>query len=407
MLKKEYNILIISDNAQQISTYKEYLSDKMQKIKFVTKSHKNDDKNFQYCRQTNPHCLLIDYDHSENQIQLIKKVKKYNQFLSIIAIIDNDDEKSATKLVAIGVQNYIAKRNLDKNTLYKTIIFALNSKSLMAKIYQEKIKTKLAYKELESFTYVVSHDMRSPLVNIKGFSIELESAFKKVNSILQTQFGKLDIDQQIQVKRLFERIPQSISFIKKGAEKLDSMTNQMLKLSRIGRYHLNIQPLDVKQIIQDYTDVISQTVENQNIIIKIGDIPNINGDAVAVSQIFANIIDNSIKYSHPDRQCIIKIDGKIVKNEVAYSIQDNGRGIKKGDEESVFTIFKRTGDNSSIPGEGIGLPYTKTIIEKHMGKIWFESKENHGTSFYFTIANNLPISKADKSDPENKAIENL
>lgn len=239
--------------------------------------------------------------------------------------------------------------------------------------------------EMREFTYIISHDLRAPLVNLKGFSHELRES---VNEILPffTQCSK-DIDEELYQhwRQIFEEdIPESLRFIESSSTKIDHMMNSLLKLSRLGRNELNMKEVDVNEVVKFTISSLSHQIEAKGVEIICGNLPKVIADYDSMEQIFGNLIDNALKYLDPKRKGRIEITGEIIGDDVVFNISDNGIGIAAGDYDKVFAIFRRLGF-SEQPGEGMGLAYTKTLIGRHNGTIWCKSQLGQGTTFSFTI----------------------
>ena len=121
----------------------------------------------------------------------------------------------------------------------------------------------------------------------------------------------------------------------------------------------------------------------------IGDTPEIQGDPVMIQQVFSNLISNAVKYSSLKEIPIVSVNGKVTKDEIIYTVADNGIGIDINYYNRVFELFKRMDNVSDIEGTGVGLAIVKRIMEKHDGRIWFESILNSSTTFYVAFKNNL------------------
>lgn len=245
-------------------------------------------------------------------------------------------------------------------------------------------------KELEEFTYIASHDLRAPLVNLKGFASEIEFSFDTVKNFVLTHLPQEKSAEDQEVQNAVESdIPQAIHFIRISVTKMEKLTRAILELSRVGRRRLEFEPLHTRSIVDNCVQSLQHQINTQNISINIGALPDITGDAVAIEQVFMNIIDNAIKYLDPHRPGMIDISGIQNVSETTFHIKDNGRGIRAEDLSKVFEIFKRAGNNSTIPGEGMGMAYVQTILRRHGGSISCQSELGKGTSFYFSIPHHI------------------
>lgn len=252
-----------------------------------------------------------------------------------------------------------------------------------------------ANEEIKRFAYIVSHDLRAPLINLMGYSKELKSALNIVNDAAAGYAKHLDPEKQKKVKSaLDEDIPEALDFINISVKRMDNLVNAVLKLSRIGRRELHLEKLDMNELINNLMKSISHQFEEKNVKVTVLPLPEITADRISMEQIFGNILDNAVKYLSSDRKGEIKIDGKKIKDYTIFSIQDNGRGISKEDLTKVFEPFQRVGV-LDVQGEGMGLAYVQTLVRRHGGSIWCESEPGVGTSFIFSISDNISGDKTD------------
>lgn len=247
-----------------------------------------------------------------------------------------------------------------------------------------------ANKEMEGFTYIASHDLRSPLVNLKGFSSEMKYGIEELKPILERAKTSLNDDDRKTLERVMnEDITDALHYIHTSVEKMDKLTNAILELSRIGRRPLNIEPVDVTAIVRKTLDALHHQIASRNIETIVHPLPPVLGDQMSLEHIFGNIIDNAIKYADPSRPGRIEIGGNRNYKETTYWVKDNGRGISEADQEKIFEIYRRGGNNEDIPGEGMGMAYVRATLRRMSGSIRCESKPGVGTTFFLTISNTL------------------
>lgn len=240
--------------------------------------------------------------------------------------------------------------------------------------------------EMETFTYITSHDLRAPLVNMKGFSTEMEIAFDKITPLIEKIKDKLKPeDRQKLDQAMLEDIPESIRFIKSSVEKMDKLTTAVLDLSRIGKKEYIFAPVDCNDLIKRCLDVLGYELTQKEIEVTYGETPTIYSDALALEQVFSNILDNAVKYTDPSRKGIINISCAEIDSEVVFSIRDNGRGIDESDQHKVFQSFRRARNTSDVRGLGMGMTFVQATIRRLGGSIWFQSKAGDGTTFYLRL----------------------
>lgn len=239
-------------------------------------------------------------------------------------------------------------------------------------------------KEMESLIYVASHDLRSPLVNLQGFSQLLDKAFKKIQSNLPMD-NLPEVSKWIIKENLEEKIPGFLKFILASTAKMDALISGLLKVSRTGRDPLNLEQISMNKLIKNVIFAMTYQIEKNNSEIIVGDLPECSGDSGQLNQVFTNILENALNYRDPEKKLKIKISGTREENLSHYQIEDNGIGIEKDSQLRIWEIFLRLDPKGAIPGEGLGLTIAKRIIERHGGKIWVESQPETGSIFHVLL----------------------
>lgn len=250
---------------------------------------------------------------------------------------------------------------------------------------QEAITAK--NKELENYLYVASHDLRSPLVNIQGFSQRLQKQADSINAFVAEI--QLDKESQIKInKTTNEDIPKTLNFIFSNVTKMDTLINGLLQISRTGRIKMNIRKIDMNQLFKTILAVFNFQITEISAKVIIEELPNCYGDENQLNQLFSNIIGNAIKYRDDKKQFTLEIAAKLHYNKIIYSIKDSGIGIDPRHLEKIWDVFYRVDSTLPEAGEGIGLSLAKRIADKHKGKIWAESEFGRGSTFYIELQSN-------------------
>lgn len=248
-------------------------------------------------------------------------------------------------------------------------------------------------KELEAIVYVASHDLRSPLVNIQGFSKELAQSCDEIRSKLEKPEFEALRDAGLQTA-LTADIPESVEFILASVAKMESLLSGFLKYSRYGRIDLTIEELDMNRMLAQIARTVEFSVKKAGAILRIENLPACRGDEMQINQVFSNLIDNALKYSDPKRSGRITVSGHETDGNCIYVVEDNGVGIDLRHQAKIFEIFHRLNPDVST-GEGLGLTIALRILERHNGKIWIESEPGSGSRFFVS----LPSSAKEKEDP--------
>ena len=252
---------------------------------------------------------------------------------------------------------------------------------------REKLLRELQSKneELESIVFIASHDLRSPLVNIRGFSGELEKSLTQLQKLLADE--KLSVTTQQKLEHLFsDEIPESIGFINAGNRKMDMLLNGLLRLSRVGMAEVSLTDLDMNQMFEGILNNFRFRTRQTDLEITVDkEISACRGDAALINQVFNNLIDNAIKYRSPDRPAKIHISAETTDRTVIYRVQDNGIGIASEHINKVFEIFHRLNPSSDQTGEGLGLTIVRRLLKRQDGQIWIDSEPGVGTSVYVEL----------------------
>ncbi|WP_118856884.1 sensor histidine kinase [Sphingomonas mesophila] len=237
--------------------------------------------------------------------------------------------------------------------------------------------------EIQRFAYIVSHDLRSPLVNVMGFTSELESAGKAITRLID----KLDSEQPGLVDepaRLAARedLPEALGFIRAATEKMDRLINAILTLSRQGRRVLTPERLEMNALIGEIVSgSLATQAEARGATITIdGTLPDLNHDRLAVEQVFQNLLENATKYGRPGVPNKVVVSGRSQGPRAIFEVADTGRGIPPEDHERVFELFRRSGAQDQ-PGEGIGLAHVRALAYRLGGTISLRSTPGEGATF--------------------------
>lgn len=227
-------------------------------------------------------------------------------------------------------------------------------------------RLRVAYEELDAFSYTVSHDLRTPLSSIRCYA----------EIIMEEQGGTMEEDTRV----MFQKILDS-------TERMRSLIRHILYYSRMGRTELNFKNLDMRKMLDVIRDeiLVTEKKKNREVRIEFGDIPSIYGDPTMVNQVFTNLISNAAKYTQRAEKAVVRIEGRENEEEVVYSVKDNGIGFDMRHASKMFDLFKRLDNAATFEGTGVGLAIVKRIISRHKGKIWFHSEPNRETIFFVSF----------------------
>lgn len=237
---------------------------------------------------------------------------------------------------------------------------------------EELIKKKIALleatnKELESFSYSVSHDLRAPLRAISGFCQILDSEYA----------SKLDSEG----KRLVEIIIQN-------AHEMSQLINDLLNFSHSGWQAMRYTEVDMTKLVKEVIQELKSIAPERKIDFRIASLPSAQGDRALLHQIFMNLLNNAVKFTAPKENAVIEVGSKLYKGEVFYYVKDNGVGFDMQYSDKMFGVFQRLHRSEEFDGTGVGLAVVQRIINRHGGRVWAEGKVGNGAAFYFTLPNN-------------------
>ena len=248
------------------------------------------------------------------------------------------------------------------------IAIAIRQARLLEQVQEqtERLEQRVAERtaELESFTYSVSHDLRTPLRAIDGFA-----------RLLREQYAhKLDDEGQ----RLLDVVYDS-------AQKMGTLIDGLLALSRMGRRDMRRQTVDMEGLARDVVDDVLRTEPDRPIDVDIKDLPHARGDRSMLQQVFANLLSNAVKFTRNESPAKIFVRGEVQDDEVVFTVKDNGTGFDMAYASKLFGVFQRLHDASDFEGTGVGLAIVERIVKRHDGRVWAEGTEGEGATFAFAL----------------------
>lgn len=251
-----------------------------------------------------------------------------------------------------------------------------------------------ANEEIQRFAYIVSHDLRSPLVNVMGFTAELEAAQAEAAGLLAAARRDAPALATPARSEAIERdMPEAIGFIRAATQRMDRLIKAILRMSRDGRRPLQPEPLALGEVAGALAQGLRSQADAVGGRIEVGPLPAIVSDRLAVEQMLGNLLENALKYGRPGVPPEVRVSGERIGAAVRLRVADNGRGVAPEDRERIFELFRRAGRQDQ-PGEGIGLATVRSLARRLGGTIAIEDAPGGGSVFTLTLPAALPAERA-------------
>jgi light-regulated signal transduction histidine kinase (bacteriophytochrome) len=262
-----------------------------------------------------------------------------------------DGQGRAQFLLAISTD--ITERKLSEQAIH-----ALN-----AALEMKAAQLQESNKELESFSYSVSHDLRAPLRAIDGFALMIEEDY---------------------VDRLDAEGRRYLSVIRENAKRMGGLIDDLLEFSRVGRLPVLAREIDVDQLVRELAAELTDG-DSARAQVQIGSLPPARGDPGLLRQVWTNLLSNALKYSGKAARPRIEVSGRQTALESSYSVRDNGVGFDMTYADKLFGVFQRLHRADEFDGTGVGLAIVQRVVARHGGRVWAEGKVNEGATFSFAL----------------------
>ncbi len=302
--------------------------------------------------------------------------RRFNLVLTLAALL----LAAVALLSLVVILRYTRDLGASRDTLHR-----LND-TLEEQVAERTADLSRANDEIQRFAYIVSHDLRSPLVNVMGFTAELAAATGPLAELVEraeAQAPGIVTDEARLAAR--EDLPEAIGFIRTSTQKMDRLINAILRLSREGRRVIAPEPLDLAAIAEGAVGAMRHVIDERGVEIAIErPMPPLVADRLAVEQILSNLIENATKYLQPGRPGRIEVSARAARGRVIVAVADNGRGIDPRDHQRIFDLFRRSGAQDQ-PGEGIGLAHVRALAYRLGGTIDLQSTLGEGATFRLNL----------------------
>lgn len=321
---------------------------------------------------------FIDFVHSDDRDSTLREVEKQNLGEAVLNFENRYQHKD-------GSWRWLSWRSgsLRDGLMYATARDVTQQRQTQADLLERTSQLEAANKELEAFSYSVSHDLRSPLRTIDGFS----------KAVLEDYGAQLPPEAQ-----------RHLQFVREGAQQMGALIDDLLTFSRLSRQPLDRRTLDTARLVNQSLDELRPQQQGRQIELRMVELPPCRGDPSLLKQVWINLLSNALKYSSKRETAIIEVgavpapvSGASVdappaagtaastNHEIAYFVRDNGVGFDMRYAHKLFGVFQRLHRAEDYDGTGVGLAIVHRIIHRHGGRVWAEAAVDRGATFYFTL----------------------
>lgn len=241
------------------------------------------------------------------------------------------------------------------------------NEELEERVSERTMQLEAANKELESFSYSVSHDLRAPLRAIDGFT----------RILLEDYEPNLDAEGQ----RLF-------NVVRREAQRMGQLIDDLLQFSRLSRAEMQLVSVDMKTMVEKIIEELASSMDGKRVEFRLGELPAVPGDPILIRQAWINLLSNAIKFTSKKKRAVIEVKGVQTANENVYSVHDNGAGFDMQYANKLFGVFQRLHSDGEFEGTGVGLAIVQRVILRHGGRVWAEGKTDKGATFHFALPRN-------------------
>jgi PAS domain S-box-containing protein len=274
--------------------------------------------------------------------------------LSVTALRDEEDRITGF----LGLTSDLTERKRAEEEIREL------NRELEHRVVERTAQLEAANKELEAFSYSISHDLRAPLRAIDGFS----------HIVLDGYAARLDDDGR-----------HCLESIRRSAERMGDLIDDLLDFSRMSRQEMAMLPVDMAAMAREVFEEARSAVPERNIVLRLDEMPPAKGDRAMIRQVLVNLISNAVKFTAPQAEGVIEVGGAAAGDEVTYCVKDNGAGFDMNYAGKLFGVFQRLHGSQQFPGTGIGLAIVKRVVTRHGGRVWAEGKVGEGAAIYFTL----------------------
>ncbi|MEI7726434.1 MAG: response regulator [Bacteroidota bacterium] len=363
---KNANILIVDDQQPNI----DILTGLLEFQGYTSVMHTTDPRQVvSLFKSFNPDLILLDlmmpHLNGYEVLEQLKELIPSDTYLPVLVLTADITVEAKQRALSGGAKDFLAKPFdlIEVGMRIQNLLFA---RHLHLQVKSQNTQLQAANRELESFSYSVSHDLRAPLRHIRGF---------------------IDILIEMKNSQRSEEELQYMQIISNGATEMGKLIEALLSFSRLQRAAIRKRPINTLVMVQHIITFFEPETKNRNISFKIGQMLECNADEQLIKQVWINLISNAIKYTGKKAEAIIEIGSARQDNETMFYVKDNGAGFDMKNAEKLFTVFQRLHKPSDFEGIGIGLANVNNIVIRHGGRCRAEGETGGGATFYFYLPN--------------------
>jgi signal transduction histidine kinase len=360
--EKQTSVLIIDDDPALLKSQTRLLDE----AGFEVHQAASGEEGLALARKVQPDLVLLDIMLPDTNGYLICEMIKSDPLTRDAYVILVSglkiDSRDQAKGLELGADGYLV-RPISNRELVARVIALSRLKETEKKLRKTQADLEQSNQDLQQFAYAISHDLQEPLRMITSF----------LNLLEKRSRDKLD-----------ENDLEYIDFAVDGAERMREMIDGILRFSRVTTRGDEFQSFSSQAACRNAVENLKMLIEESGAQVGIGELPELIGDEMQITQVFQNLISNGIKFNRSDAP-EVTIRAEDSPGQRVYAVQDNGIGIQEKAQDRIFTIYQRLHTQDEYPGAGVGLTICKRIIQRHGGRIWVESNPGEGSTFYFSI----------------------
>ncbi len=360
-------ILIVDDEASQVKA----LCDTLQEHGYEPVGCTSGDAALEALREARFELLLADLMMPEmDGITLLRAALGRDRNLVGIIMTGQGTIDTAVAAMKTGALDYILKP-FKLSVILPVLARALTVRRLRmenaeleARVRERTAALEAANKELEAFSYSISHDLRAPLRAIGAFA-----------NILRDEHAS---EMSGEAQRV-------LTYVTTSAQRMERLIDDLLRFSRLGRQPLAKQPVDMTALVRDALEDLRQERGDRHVDLRVGTLPACVGDAALLKQVFVNLLSNAFKFTRKTRDAVVEVGCRQSGEGAVYFVRDNGVGFDMAHADRLFGVFQRLHGADDFEGTGIGLSLVQRIVQRHSGRIWAEAAPDKGATFLFTL----------------------